>query len=204
MAPVGRAFCDEYRLRVEPWAPVPELYDGLIGLYDEDPAARLSVAAGDGRPLEVPLAFQVRVAPKRPLTVTPAHPLDYRLGETVRLMGYDLSGGPIAGGTVTVTLYWRADGMPGEDYRVFVHLLDGRGEIVAQHDGPPRWGRYPTTVWQKGDIVPDDHMLVVPATAEGPFSVAVGMYQADTLERLPVAGPSGPLPDGRIVLTVGP
>jgi hypothetical protein len=80
--PVGRAFCDEYRLRVAPWAPVPELYDGLIGLYDEDPAARLPVTTGDGLPLEVPLAFQVRIVSARPLTVTPTHSLDYRLGGT--------------------------------------------------------------------------------------------------------------------------
>jgi hypothetical protein len=105
---------------------------------------------------------------------------------------------------VTDTLYWRADGAPGEDYRVFVHLLDRRGEIVAQHDGPPRWGRYPTTAWRKGDIVPDEHALAISAAAEGPFSLAVGMYRADTLERLPVVGPTGPLPNRQILLTAGP
>ncbi len=199
--PVGRAFCDEYRLRVEVWAPVPELYDGLIGLYDTDPTAGLPVVGADGRPLKVPLAFQVRVAPERPLAVAPTHPLDFRLGEAIRLIGYDLSG---EGETVTITLYWRAESMPSGDYRVFVHLLDGQGEIVAQHDGPPRWSRYPTTVWQKGDVVPDDHTLVIPEAAQGPFSLAVGMYRSDTLERLPVIGPSGPLLDGRILVTVGP
>lgn len=202
--PVGRAFCDEYRLQVAPWAPVPELYDGLIGLYDGDPAAGLPVTAEDGHPLAVPLAFQVRVAPAHPLTIPPTHPLDYRLGEAIRLVGYDLAAEVTAGSTVTITLYWRAEGTPSGDYRVFVHLLNGQGEMVAQHDGPPRWGRYPTTVWRKGDVVPDEHTLVIPETAQGPFSLAVGMYRADTMERLPVFSPSGPLPDGRILLTVGP
>ncbi len=202
---VGRAFCDDYRVRVASWAPGPELYGGLIGLYDKDPSARLPVVGEDGRTVEVPIAFRVRVAPERPLAVTPTHPLDYHLGDAIRLMGYDLAGGVEVGGLLTVTLYWRADGVPGGDYRVFVHLLDGQGEIVTQHDGPPRWGRYPTWAWQTGDVVPDEHALALPgALPEGPFSLAVGMYRADTLERLPVTGPAGPLSEGRILLDIQP
>jgi hypothetical protein len=201
--PVGRAFCDDYRVRVAPWAPAPELYDGRIGLYDKDPSALLPVVGEDGQAVEAPVAFRVRVAPQRPLAVTPTHPLDYRLGEAIRLVGYDLTGGVEAGDVLTVTLYWRADGAPGEDYRVFVHLLDARGEMVTQHDGPPRWGRYPTWAWRRGDVVPDEHVLSVPAAAAGgPFSLAVGMYRPNTLERLPVTGPAGPLPEGRILLEV--
>lgn len=203
--PVGQAFCDDYRIRVAPWAPGPELYDGLIGLYDQDPSARLPVVGEDGRAMGMPIAFRVRVAPKRPLAVTPAHPLDYHLGEAIRLVGYDLADGLEAGGTLTVTLYWHADKAPGGDYRVFVHLLDGRGEMVAQHDGPPRWGRYPTLAWRAGDVVPDEHALALPASwVGGPFSLAVGMYRPDTLERLPVTGPEGPLPEGRILLDIRP
>lgn len=203
--PVGRAFCDDYRVRVASWAPGPELYDGLIGLYEADPSARLPAIGEDGRRVEMPVAFRVRVAPEQPLAVTPTHLLDYHLGDAIRLVGYDLTGGVEAGGTLTVTLYWRADGAPGGDYRVFVHLLDARGEMVTQHDGPPRWGRYPTPAWQAGDVVPDEHVLAIPPSLpEGPFSLAVGMYRPDTLERLPVTGPAGPLPDGRILLDVRP
>jgi 4-amino-4-deoxy-L-arabinose transferase-like glycosyltransferase len=71
--PVGRAFCDDYRVRVAPWAPAPELYDGRIGLYDKDPSALLPVVGEDGQAVEAPVAFRVRVAPQRPLAVTP-HP----------------------------------------------------------------------------------------------------------------------------------
>ncbi|MBC7228231.1 MAG: DUF2142 domain-containing protein [Thermoflexales bacterium] len=203
--PVGWAFCDDYRIRVEPWAPGPELYDVLIGLYDADPSARLPVVGEDGRVVEVPVAFQVRVAPERPLVITPTHPLDDQLGDAIQLVGYDLSGRVEAGGLLTVTLYWRADRAPGVDYRVFVHLLDGRGEMITQHDGPPRWGRYPTWAWQAGDVVPDQHVLTLPASLPGgPFSLAVGMYRPDTLERLPVTGPDGPLPDGRVLLDIRP
>ncbi|MDW8068823.1 MAG: DUF2142 domain-containing protein [Anaerolineae bacterium] len=202
--PVGRAFCDDYRVRVEPWAPGPELYDGLIGLYEKDPSARLPVVSEDGKIMEMPVAFQVRVAPTRPLVITPTHPVDYQLGEAIRLVGYDLGGELEAGDMLTITLYWRAEKAPGRDYRVFVHLLDAQGEIVAQHDGPPRWGRYPTLVWRCGDLVPDEHVLALPAILpDGPLALAVGMYGPDTLERLPVIGPNGRLPEGRILLSTG-
>jgi 4-amino-4-deoxy-L-arabinose transferase-like glycosyltransferase len=201
--PVGRAFCDDYRVRVASWAPGPELYDGLIALYDEDPSARLSVVGEDGRAVGVPVAFRVRVAPDRPLAVTPTHSLDYRLGDAIRLVGHDLAGKVEAGSTLTVTLYWRADRAPGGDYRVFVHLLDGQGEMVTQHDGPPRWGRYPTWAWQAGDVIPDEHILALPPSLpDGPFSLAVGMYRPDSLERLPVTGPAGPVPEGRVLLDI--
>ena len=200
--PVGRAFCDDYRVRVAPWAPAPELYDGRIGLYDKAPSALLPVVGEDGQAVEAPVAFRVRVAPPRPRVVTPTHPLDYRLGEAIRLVGYDLTGEVETGGVLTVTLYWHAEGAPGEDYRVFVHLLDARGEMVTQHDGPPRWDHYPTWAWQRGDVVPDEHVLRIPAPTSGPFSLEVGMYRPDTLERLPVTGPDGPLPESRILLSI--
>ncbi|RME36171.1 MAG: hypothetical protein D6793_06215, partial [Thermoflexia bacterium] len=108
---------------------------------------------------------------------------------------------PVEGEAITLTLYWQAERDIGEDYRVFVHLLDPEGNLLAQHDGPPRWERYPTRVWRKGDIVPDEHTLIVPPGAgKEPLYLAVGMYVPETMERLPVVGPEGPLPERRALL----
>ena len=201
--PVGRAFCDVYRLRVEQWAPVPELYDLEIGLYDQASGERLTVHNTAGQVIEFPVLTQVRVAPRRPLVVSPQHPLDYRLGSEIALIGYDVSG-PLQSGTpLTVTLYWRAESPPQGNYVVFVHLLDENGQKVTQHDGVPRYGRYPTPAWHTGDVVPDEHVLdVFDIVSGGRFSLAVGMYRQETLERLPVVGPSGALPNGLVLLSV--
>jgi len=199
--PVGEAFCDLYRVRVEEWAPVPELYDLVIGLYDATTGERLPARHPDGTAAEFPVLTQVRVAPQQPLVVAPQYPLDYRLGEEIALTGYDLSGPPQSGAPLTVTLYWRADEPPRGDYVAFVHLLGDVDQLLAQHDGPPRYGRYPTLAWQLGDLIPDEHVLAIPSLAAGQrVRLVAGMYRADTLERLPVLGPDGPAPDGLVPL----
>ncbi len=199
--PVGEAFCDVYRVRVEKWTPVPELYDLVIGLYDASTGERLVARYPDGTAAGFPVLAQVRVAPEQPLTVLPQHPLDYRLGQEIALTGYDISG-PIQSGTpLTITLYWRADEPPRGDYAAFVHLLDNAGQLLTQHDGLPRYGRYPTPAWHPGDVIPDEHVLAIPAlTAGQQVHLAAGMYRSDTLERLPVAGLDGLLPYGLIPL----
>ncbi len=199
--PVGAAFCDTYRLHVGEWAPAPELYDVVIGFYDSANERRLEVQDAAGNPIDLAAVAQVRVAPAQPLTVNPQQPLDYRLGDAITLTGYDLAGGVAPGGVLTVTLFWRADAAPPGSYTAFVHLLDEAGQVIAQHDGLPRYGRYPTSAWQAGDVVPDEHVLYLPAAAPGgPVRLVAGMYHPATLERLPAVGPAGRAPDDLIPL----
>ncbi|MBU0704282.1 MAG: DUF2142 domain-containing protein, partial [Chloroflexi bacterium] len=199
--PVGQAFCDLYRMRVEEWAPILELYDLVIGLYDTTTGERLPARYPDGTMAGFPALTQVRVAPQQPLVVSPQHPLDYRLGEEITLTGYDLSGPLQPGVPLTATLYWRADERPQGDYTTFVHLLDDEGQLLAQHDGPPRYGRYPTSAWQPDDVIPDEHVLEMPPLLPGQrVRLVAGMYRSDTLKRFPVLGPDGPVTDGLVPL----
>jgi len=199
--PVGQAFCDIYRLQVEDWAPTPELYDVLVGLYDRSSGERLAARGPDGSEVGLPALAWVRVAPETPPTVTPERPLDYRLGDGVALIGYRLSGTVQSSAFLTVTLYWRAVQPPQGDYAAFVHLLGADGTLLAQHDGPPRYGRYPTWAWQAGDVVPDEHVLALPDLAPGQATrLVAGMYRPDTLERLPALGPDGPAVDNLVEL----
>ena len=201
--PVGRAFCDVYRVPVEDWAPAPELYDLVIGLYDASSGERLVARDPNGAEVGLSILTQVRVAPRQPLSDIPGSMLDYRLGEQITLIGYRLSGPVQSDAPLTITLYWRADEQPVGDYVAFVHLLDENegGQPLAQHDGPPRYGRYPTLAWQAGDVIADEHILEIPTLAAGTrVRLVVGMYRPDTLERLPVLGPDGPVRDNLISL----
>ncbi len=200
--PVGQAFCDDYRLDVEEWAPTPELYDVVVGLFDAATDERLAVRDSAGAEIGLPVVAQLRITSQQPLAVTPQHPLDYRLGDEIALLGYDLSAPPGSSTPLTVTLYWRAIAQPSADYTVLLHLLDENGQPLAQRDGPPRADRYPTSVWQPGDIVPDMHVLDVPSLSSGQQArLVTGMYLPATLERLPVVGPQGIEADGLIPLT---
>jgi hypothetical protein len=181
-------------------------------LYDAPSGWRLPVQDAAGQPVEPPAVGLVRVVPNAPPSgdraqQTPPQPeysLAYDFGGQIALVGYDSSAEIGAGDTLTLTLYWQAVQVPHGDYKVFVHLLDETGALVAQDDAPPRGGRYPTWAWQPGDLVPDSHQVTFPGERPpGPYRWAVGLYLPDTQERLPVVGPNGPIPDGVVLLEMG-
>ncbi|MEZ4609552.1 MAG: hypothetical protein R2838_04725 [Caldilineaceae bacterium] len=75
-----------------------------------------------------------------------------------------------------VTLLWQAQVTPQIPYKVFVHLLNADGELVAQSDAEPAGG-YSTTTWLPGEVVADTHRIPLPpAAAEQPLTLAVGLY----------------------------
>ncbi|MBN2003419.1 MAG: phospholipid carrier-dependent glycosyltransferase [Anaerolineae bacterium] len=192
--PVGQAFCDTYRVSVEPWAPVPELYDVWLGLYDDESDTRLQP---DSDP---PVVAQVRVAPEVPQPVAAQHTLDARLGDAITLLGYDAPVTLTAGSSLSLTLYWRADDDLYDSYKVFVHLLDADNVTLAQDDTIPHTGRYPTSVWRAGDVVPDVHVLATETLTPGVTGrLIVGLYRPDDGARLPVSGADA-APSGDAVL----
>jgi hypothetical protein len=198
----GTAFCDVYRVAVEPWAPAPERYQVLVGLYLDDSRAQLTAFDSAGQSIIPSVVGAVTVAPQTPPTITPEYPVQYVLGESILLQGYDLSGALQSGTPLTLTLYWQAQAALGLDYTVFIHLLDEAGTMIAQDDGPPRAGWYPTSAWEPGDVIVDVRRLDVPEIPAGQTAyVNVGMYLPEDLTRLPVFDSVGePLPDGIVPL----
>ena len=108
------------------------------------------------------------------------------LGQQIDLIGYDLSNDTIRPGeALTLTLYWQLDGLVNADNHVFVHLSDDDGSIVAQHDGAPASDLRPTWNWLPDEIITDIHTMMIPiSTMEGSYTLSIGMYDFDTLERL--------------------
>lgn len=96
--------------------------------------------------------------------------------------------------TFTVTLTWEILELTPKSYTVFTHLLDGNPEAAedplrAQHDGIPCDGTEPTWRWQPGEYILDEHVLTVPPDLPpGEYLLSVGLYDSDTLERLPPEG----------------
>lgn len=92
---------------------------------------------------------------------------------------------------------WYALEEPEKDYIVFVHILRG-AEIIAQGDGPPAQGYYPTSLWRPGDIVADERFIQLPEPIPGwQLRVKVGFYLLETQERLPAFDFTGqPVGDG--------
>jgi hypothetical protein len=113
--------------------------------------------------------------------------MDVGLGDSLELMGYRTqAGAPLhPGGSFQITLYWRCQAPVSQDYTVFVHLIDSSGLVRVQQDTFPRAGSYPTSIWETGEIVPDEYTLTVPSGApSGVYRIEVGMYDWPGLQRL--------------------
>ena len=136
-------------------------------------------------------------APER-IYVPPAtaQPLDVVLGAQARLAGASLAGDCVAAeGLCAVTLLWQGLAEMPLSYRVFVHLVDGAGQIVAQADGEPAGWARPTSGWAPGEYVVDAHMLVLPAALPaGTLTLRVGLYDPQTGRRLTTAAGEDAVP----------
>lgn len=200
----GDAFCDQVRVRVDESAPAPAVYAVEAGLYDREEGRRLEARREAGGVVAPVVVGRLEVQPAQPLVATPPHPAEYRLGDEIRLLGYDVQPDELqAGEALTLTLYWRAERRPTEDYLVFVHLIGPGGGRVAQADGPPRGGLYPTSWWDAGERIVDTRQIELPAELEpGEHQLLVGLYRWPSLERLPAHTAGGePVPDAAIMLT---
>jgi hypothetical protein len=124
----------------------------------------------------------------------------------VSLLGYDLAVSadqPVGTGSrVGVYLYWRATEPLTESLKVFVHLLDPQGNIVAQHDSKPAVWTYDTRDWQPGEVIVDFHCVKVgPVVEDSDYTVVVGLYNENTGVRWPVSDDSGQPARDHIELT---
>jgi hypothetical protein len=122
-------------------------------------------------------------------------------GERIMLLGYKPE---LASDSLELTLYWQAERLLDQNWTVFVHLMDSSGVMITQRDSQPRDGRYPTSVWDEGEVVDDPHHLALPDDVpDGEYRVVAGLYAVETRERLPVLDSQGnPAGDSIPLLTL--
>jgi hypothetical protein len=115
---------------------------------------------------------------------------DARFGGAITLTSYQLDQRDArAGDVLTLTLNWRVEQSSETRYKIFVHLLDASGQVIAQRDGEPFADLRPTTTWRVGETIADNYgIFIEPGTPPGDYRVAIGVYRADNGMRLPVGG----------------
>jgi hypothetical protein len=153
------------------------------------------------------LVGRVRVARSEGVSLDNLAPLDVVFGDEIALLGYELAdadGNPIErlepGQTVRVRLVWEALRHPEADYTIFLHVHDGSETLAAQQDTQPDGGRYPTGIWEEGEIVQTDHLLTLPPDSGGPYTIYAGLYTWPSLERLPTRQNGQAVEDRRALL----
>ncbi len=105
------------------------------------------------------------------------------LGGTLELKGYQ----PLwqerlrAGEPLQMLSFWKVTNAPQEDTKLFLHMLDGDGKVIAQHDGLD----ISIQGLQKGDELVQLHTAQLPDNlVPGEYGLQIGAYQTDDLSRL--------------------
>jgi hypothetical protein len=188
---------DERQVKLLPASP-PGLYDIEVSLYD--PYGQRSLEPQSGR-----LVLPIEIPPREPPAIEALdikHPVKAHLDNKVKLLGYNVESSFRPGHGIHLDLFWQALRPMEEDYTVFIHLIDGEGNIWGQKDNPPGDGFYLTTLWTRDEVVRDQYDLMVsPDAPPGKYWLAVGMYLAETGERLEVRREEDPLPGNQILLS---
>jgi len=204
----GETVVDEYEIVVDRDAP-PGEYVLRVGMYDPlYTKQRLPIIGEDGEQLEdrILLKTPLVVGGERVFDVPKEiqYPTYITLSDKVTFLGYSLTETEVKpGGTLHLTLHWRARKRMDTSYKVFTHLLDSEECVWGQRDSVPCDGDYPTTGWLRGEVITDEYEIPVRAAAlSGEYAIKVGMYEPETMERLAVSDENGNrLPDDRILLS---
>ncbi|MBV8083999.1 MAG: hypothetical protein JO247_04205, partial [Chloroflexi bacterium] len=90
-----------------------------------------------------------------------------------------------------INLWWLPNSPLPQDLTVSVKVLDAQGQVWAQHDGQPREGYNPTSIWKPGQLERDVQMVLLPGgIPPGDYNISVGWYDATTSQDV---GPRGVL-----------
>ena len=184
-----------YQFRASAYAPAGD-YPLMVTILDP--------TTGETIGEDVELA-QVTVKPvKRNFTLPQdVTPLSAILNDEIELVGFRLHDETVPPREAFgLTLYWRGLRPAEANYTVFVHAIGPDQSLRGQWDSMPVQGHSPTSGWFPGEIIEDHYEVLMEKYAPAwKYDIFVGMYNADTGQRLPIYSAESPLSDNRVWLT---
>ncbi|BCX04624.1 MAG: hypothetical protein KatS3mg053_2562 [Candidatus Roseilinea sp.] len=167
----GAYFRDEYGLPIDATAPrgPARVQLSLFKLYPEPSAASI-----DGANMRAFLIDRVKVEAATTAPPQSSQPPIAVFADVLRLDRVRFA-------PHQVTFDWTALESPGNDYTLFVHILDGTGAQIGQQDAEPFNGQYPTGLWDAGERVRDVRTIALPSEAR---RLRIGWYDRQTGQRL--------------------
>jgi hypothetical protein len=176
-------YADTYHIPVDPDTHGPLQVRVACGWWDYATGERLIPYTADGTALEsLILRGGALIDPSPP--PVPEIPVGAIFSGALRLNGYTLHQ---SGDRLEVRLIWEALARVYEDFNVMLHLTAEDGTIVAQGDGPPLAGVYPTSAWAPHLPFADGHDMALRDVPSGTYRLLVGLYRLTDQSRLPVA-----------------
>ncbi len=205
----GEVIADNYGIPVLPGTP-PGEYQIEVGMYGLESGRRLPVTDEQGQPLGDRLLlgpvridrgtfFTSKEVPRPTSLVFDGQLklLGYRLGR----LGQDEETGDFKSDDVLhLTLFWQALKKANRDLLVGAYLTAANDQIVLRREVGPADGSYPTKMWEAGEIVRDQHRLVLSGLRPGQYRLLLGLIDASSRQVLKATGSPKPLPSGLIEL----
>lgn len=176
----AQLFADTYILHLPNTTFAPNQARFEVGLYHHATRVRLATTTGKDNIRFGAIEIQVDETSDLP------NPQLLLFEDNILLVGYTLDRRRVAAGeTVTLTLYWQAQTPPGQDYKIFVHVVGQDGTRLAQHDSDPQNGAAPTSSWASDQLISDKHPLsLAPDALPGAYQIVIGLYESQTGQRL--------------------
>jgi hypothetical protein len=167
---------------------VDRLFNRYSPLFTQQIFAQMEMVNNSGG---VPV-FLSRPYP-RPLAAQPPARLSANFGNLMELGGYSVDFAAIApDGTLQLVLYWRPlVAQISKPFKVFVQIRNEQEQIIAQADHFIMQGLLTSTVLEQlveqREWLRDSAILKMPASLpDGNYRLLVGLYDPDTLERVPL------------------
>lgn len=197
----GEIIVEKVELPIEPGTPLPALAELALDVswYDFDVEARrqtlLTTYDGAGRETGRQRYAATGYASRSPTVVPETRQwlANVRVGDTISATQ--------TGRALRIETTWYVTRDFTEDMTVFMQVADARGQQVAQSDGPPDRGRFPTRWWRAGDIITDTREISLPeGLAPGAYVLRFGLYRpSGDFARMPAFGaPGAALPDSAL------
>jgi hypothetical protein len=175
---------DTYRFQIDAEMPSPGMGTAAITVLDAETDTVLAATDPQGQFLGLQLKLQPFKLTAGMETAPTDGGAEFVFGEQIALVARQVQKDDAAR-TITLYLTWQALRRIPTDYVVFVHVSDPAGTTVAQHDRQPRGGRYPTSLWDMGELVEDEIAITVPGGLPlSRYRLHMGVYDPDTEQRL--------------------
>jgi hypothetical protein len=195
----GHVFTETYRIYVPDTAISPDSVAVRIGL--SNPEAGVLPVMDEGK-----LKDRIKLAD---IAINAEPDAEYPSQTFVNwddhfaLVGYSIEPrAMLPGEKFAVTLYWKALNPPQEDdYKVFLHVMEGWEVQWAANDGNPVWANESTRAWVSGEVYQDERSIRLPKDiAPGNYTLELGWFADASGQRLNIIADDGHIIDNWLPL----
>jgi hypothetical protein len=157
---------DSHTIMIPPGTPPGDYILGA-GLYDPAALTRLPILGEERHQYGMLVLQEITILKSaRPPSVEALgiqQRMNVHFDNGMMLLGYSSEREELIGGDFyRIALFWESTRTLDGNYSVSLRLLNQEGDVALRHTSEPSVGRYPTSVWDEGEVVRDNHSLWIP------------------------------------------